>query len=583
MTSKPRLWLHLDNGNGNVVDTVYVSTTPSDNTLTLTISVDTDTTLTAGTLVPKDQAGGGTGSIFYLDLSELGMTSEEFNALALDPASGWISKPYEGDDQLLAFAPNASVALSQGKPLGLSLTGFTLQKAPKASPAQLDVIYFRVFEAYHSAQPQEGAPALMVKVLPLPDTQTGQDLTQKMGVTLDPDQVENGGIENNDLKLDFTVGNNPVDIYASSDPNAQTVFTLKFIYAAQGSDGVGALMTPKQAEGVTISHPSGWDVEFHDEESPFWTLTPKPGSMIVGPDGSASIQFKISGVVTDFIDDSTVIYVSYTNVKDYNDGVYSVKVDKVQHIQILSFTHSPDPVLPGDTVTLSWQTNTDPMQLELDPDPPLAGDPPDLDPSATSYPATISVTTKFTLKATGIQPNSLKNQDQKSLTAHYSDHAPVYLSVDGVGDLRVNTTSGMIQIAEEDSITTTKGDIRFIKRKTDSSYSVAFDVQISFMTWAPLLNTYEPGYFYATKDFVSGNEILFIAQLVKKDCSIFVVSGDIFDKDGGIVMLQMDNGKFISNGTDPNNKLTMPYRLPADKDEGDQYCHFRLRIDTSLS
>ena len=122
----PQLTFSLNNPGAS--DTVYVSSDPTANQLALVLETNVDISLTTGAMVPIEQAGTGSGSLFYLDLSGFKLTTAELNAIAVD-TDGWTSTPYP-DDQMLGFCPTAPLVVSASDTVSLTITGFTLATQP---------------------------------------------------------------------------------------------------------------------------------------------------------------------------------------------------------------------------------------------------------------------------------------------------------------------------------------------------------------------------------------------------------------------------------------------------------------------
>ncbi len=409
----PQLSFSLNNP--GAPDTVYVSAVATDNQLTLVITSNVNASFTSGTVVPINQASAGSGSLLYLDLTQLGLTQAEFNALSLD-GSDWTSVPYYSPtSQVIGFSPTGPMSLTPTDDFSLTLNGFALATQPPTATVQLNVTYFRVSGVTAQNIPMMGNFGVAVT---FPPDKHDKDLHAAILASLSPDEVVNcpvGGPQlANNLVLRFSPGPSPAVIKAV----AGTQFTLTFIYA-NDANGFGAMMTPAQAQPPVFSVTAGqgasaWTITPNTgAQNPYWTLVPPVGQPIIGTGVQSTISFNISGLVTNFQPGPTVVLVAYDNVPGYQSGTYSIVVEKDPHVEISNFTVAPaQSSLTGGVanVTLSW-TVSDATQLTLQ---PLGQDVT----GQTSWPATITDTTPFTLIAEGQRPGNIDNTATADCTAY---------------------------------------------------------------------------------------------------------------------------------------------------------------------
>lgn len=398
-------------GNPDAPGTVYVSTDPADNQLTLTMSATVAASFSAGTLVPPSQAMGGSGSLLYLDVTNLGMTAAEFAAIAL-VADGWTSALYtESGNQYIGFTPAAAVSLAPTPAeISFSITNFTLAQAPGDS-ASLSALSYRVSGITSGSFPSQSSLSIVFAV---PDDNTG-DLTTAMAVSMSPDEVvcsvQQYPAIANDLTLTFTQQPNAPTIHSGDD----TVFTLNFVYASD-VNGFGALLTTDEGKQVTVTAALGttdWTITPNlDANPPFWTLTPPPNQPLFGSSRHASLAFDIGSIVTMFQPGPTVALIGYSGVPGYKPGSFAVTLLKEPHVVISEITVSPQQSVLEDgeaQVTVSWST-TNATQLTLQ---PLGADVT----GKTQMTATISDTTEFTLVAEGQRPGNVDNVASMSALA----------------------------------------------------------------------------------------------------------------------------------------------------------------------
>ena len=405
----PQLTFGLNNP--DAPGTIYVSTDPADNKLTLVMSATVSSGFTVGTLVPPGQAMGGTGSLVYLNLTPLGLTSAEFEALEL-VADGWTCARYSDETgQYIGFTPTAPVTLQPAPAsIGLSLTGFTLAQAPGAS-ASLSVLSYRVSGVTSGNFPFASNIGVVFAV---PDDNTG-DLTTALDVELTPVQVVQSidtcpTIEN-ELVLSFTQKPNAPTINSGSD----TAFVLNFVYATD-ANGYGALLTTDEGKKLGVNAgagATGWTIVPNlNTPTPSWTLEPPPDTAIFGGGAESTLAFDISQLVTSFKPGPTVVMISYSNVPGYKNGSFAITVLKQPHVSISTLTVDPVQSVLEDgsaTVTLNWTTSYA-TRLTLQ---PIGADVT----GQTSYQATIEDSIEFTLIAEGPRPNNVDNVDSQSVVA----------------------------------------------------------------------------------------------------------------------------------------------------------------------
>src|SRR5215469_9353605 len=97
-----QLDFHINNGHAS--ETVYVPTTdPKVNQLVLVIGTNTSVTLVPSQPVEESGAADATGSLFYLNLKNLGLSASELTALQCG-TDAWTSKVYP-DEEVLCLTP----------------------------------------------------------------------------------------------------------------------------------------------------------------------------------------------------------------------------------------------------------------------------------------------------------------------------------------------------------------------------------------------------------------------------------------------------------------------------------------------
>lgn len=167
----------------------------------------------------------------------------------------------------------------------------------------------------------------------------------------------------NSLHLIFTNPQNqqplvPDDLDWQGDP----VFIVSFI----DGKNIGALADETQIASIKINieenYGSFWTCEGKSQGGAWrWELKPikDTNHQILGTGEHASVTFVINDIVADTSPGTTVMYVQYSNIPGFNDGMFALPIDKVkQEDGILKF-YTLTPVKEigiGKPVLLSWET-----------------------------------------------------------------------------------------------------------------------------------------------------------------------------------------------------------------------------------
>jgi hypothetical protein len=331
--------------NGGVPNTVYITTDESENKLVLTITSDVaNTSFTPGELVPPNDADNARGSILYLDLSPLKLTTEEFNKVECK-ADNWDWASYA--PAFICLTPKTDITLGNGPgdEINININKLTISKTPTTSGVSMSVSYYRV------------SPITLLDSLPL---------TSYFSVVV---QAAPGGHENlhdaiacqlstepyicnsipgydpvsNNLSFILKAGPKPVTVNAGP----ATVFTVSMVYA-HAAPGYGALTTPQKAiQDITVTHgqnASEWKItKDADLQNPCWRMVPPADKPLVGTGTKSTVQFNISNIITDFEPGPTILIVEYKDVPGYDAGSFSILLTKIQHVSIADVYVTPNP------------------------------------------------------------------------------------------------------------------------------------------------------------------------------------------------------------------------------------------------
>lgn len=398
-------------GTPGAANTIYITTDKTVNKLVLGVTTDTDGVKFApGTPVPQKQAGTATGSLLYLDLTNLQLTDAEFGLLTFD-APGWTITPYP-EDQQLCLTPESStgtVTLGKGGALSLGVDQLTITNPPSGATVQLTVTCYRIGEVTLGNMGRLVSLAPTLQQAP----SGGGNLHDAIAVSVaDPGIVcstdEYPDVANT-LRLILLPGTAP---HAAA--KAGTTFTLSFVYADPKVDpeGYGALTSTAAAMRFAVIRGAGassWgQADPKDQENPAWLFTP-PAGPLLPPTGSAQIE--MSSIVTSFQPGPTMLILSYSGVEGYDDGSFVVPLEKYGHASISQLGVSPNPSILGDdhqaAIDISWTTAYAPtLTLGYD---DVSGQ--------TDEPTTIHGRTQFTLIAEGPTPSGTPNRATRDVTA----------------------------------------------------------------------------------------------------------------------------------------------------------------------
>lgn len=389
-------------------NTIYITNDPLVNKLTFTIDTNVShTVFTPGSLVDPDDVASTKASLIYLDLSPLQIPLKDFNQIVCK-ATGWEFQHFT--NSIIGMAPLAELSINASSPsVEISIRNLILSNPPSGSNVNLWVRYFHVSPISYQNIPS--VTYFKVSLLNAPEDK--KDLHEAIDCVLaSPSFIVNTidgypQVKNN-ITFAFKPGANPVPVIA----DANTTFTLSFVYAPS-EPGCGALTSPQSAlDYIKVQQQdngSVWAITpNNDAENPGWILQPPSQKPIIGID--ALVSFDVDDIITRFEPGSTLMHVQYHNVPGYNDGAYSIVLNKIPHVSITSLEISPNPSVIVDgtaSVELSW-TAKDYTSLML---MPFYEDVTQLN----TYTATLEKSEIITLVATG--PGSSANQAISRATA----------------------------------------------------------------------------------------------------------------------------------------------------------------------
>jgi DNA-binding beta-propeller fold protein YncE len=392
---------------GNVI---FVTPDASYNQVSLQITLASgQTTLAPGTIpAPDSPPGPGAGTTIYVDLSSLQLLASTWDQITFD-GTGW---------SFQAFADQGVVGMTPaGSPIPLSAEGITIAVHGLVVPTAPASPQASVYASYYNVPGVAGMYASFVVTLQDASGQ-GSDLSEAIGASLSADgivtTVEPLPAAENQFALQFT-GQQRV---AQAGP--QTVFFVRFIYGAPRDPyGYGALTDTDSATQFTVlpgADADEWGIDRDpDAQDPTWTLRPPAGVPITGTGAQSVVEISFSNVVTRYQPGPTVMLVSYQDVPGYQDGAFTLVLNKIPHVAIGSLEVTPSPAYMSGgsaSVTVSWQV-ADALTLELIQDSRITP----LKRGTSQLPAVLQTElTTFTLRATGAA-GAADNTDYKTVQA----------------------------------------------------------------------------------------------------------------------------------------------------------------------
>lgn len=401
---------------GGDANVIYISDDPGYNKLEWQILLNTGSVeLTPAPSIPDPATLPPTsqqGTLLYLSLQGLGLTEASFGKLSFS-APGWSFQPFPAQ-QTVGMTPTEAIKLSAGSAGAQSIVVANLQVAGAPQPTvNLGTqIYDSQFASVYGS--------FKVALQQAPDTKAA-NLQEFLQIQLSGNNILNSfqvtPSVNNTLQLVLAPGAKSAQIAAGP----QSVFNVSFVYGPPGdNDGFGALTTVELATSIAVSRVANadhWQILPHPSaQNVSWDLVPGNGQPIVGTGGEGTtIAFQLAQIVTLYQPGPTAMLVAYSGIPGYQDGVYTILLNKIGHVVIGNLQVTPNPAVAGPdgtaAVTVSWSTNyATELQLTQNWTPnDVTG--------TTSFPATlVAENTAFTLTASGPLAE-LGNRATASVTA----------------------------------------------------------------------------------------------------------------------------------------------------------------------
>lgn len=385
--------------NGADENIVYITIDPQQNQLELVITSNTNCIFTPGSLVPLAKAGlQQAGSNLYLLLAGLNLTDADFGNLVFS-ADGWQFQSYV-ENRAVCMTPARQFDLNSGaaNSIKINISKLVLSNPPQTSSAQLTVKYYRVEPI---TRQNLGRQTIFKVLLQRPPDQHDADLHQVLDIAVSEFNIVNSVALYQEVKNEFSINLRPGVQQREVKPDDKTSFIVTFVYDNE-APGYGALTTPERAGYFTFvrgTNTEGWEItRGMDQQNPSWLLKPPKNKSLLGEGPQAIVSFEVGNVITPFHPGPTLMLVSYQAVPGYQDGLFTILLEKVPHVSIDSMTITPNPTHLSDgkaNVEISWQAyHAGTLELiSSNEDKDVTGQ--------THCKADVSMTTSFTLRAQG--------------------------------------------------------------------------------------------------------------------------------------------------------------------------------------
>lgn len=328
--------------------------------------------MTGGAPANPPPPGGATALV--LELSSLFADPAEVGQLTVT-APGWTPQ-YFPDPQypVWVLAPDASYAWGSGETLRVvvgnltpTVGAFGYDQTLNLYNAGGNYLSNYVYKLIVSAPPTQHKDLMQtlgvdVAVNPVSSFDPKSQRVNYVGITKRPDEPYPNRIQvtlyNKSATFPIVP---PATPWGSSPPQ----FTVSFVPATE-MPGYFALTTPSLLESVTpsiVAGTQGWDFAAVPGTPRQWAMTPlESNHEILGTGTQGVAQFELGGLVTQFVNGPTLMYVQYANVPGYDDGFLSVLLDKQYAVMSIEYMQAmPDQVAvagyAAQQVTLSWKVN----------------------------------------------------------------------------------------------------------------------------------------------------------------------------------------------------------------------------------
>ncbi len=332
---------------------IFVSNDPAVNPLnfTITYSGDGPAKFKGGMLVAESKITPQSPTSFYFTVSSV-LSPDEYAAMTVKLPDGWQAKNLGS----WVVAPVDDITVNPGDSFQFELRNITADNQPGPGSFNID--------NYNVPGVANNGTQLNLSLESPPDNH--KRLADYMHISFvngDTVYIDLGDETLPPNTLVLRLDNYSQTPLVPSDmhwPNTP-VFYLSFV-TASGPPGYGALTTINDMKEISVSlagdYGTKWTIQDHTQRTPpYWAIYPKSHE-ILGTGANAIVEFKISGIVTNFAPSSTNLYLLSSFIPGFDDGSQALPISKVSPVQFVKQLCA-DPSVGshyGEPISLSWET-----------------------------------------------------------------------------------------------------------------------------------------------------------------------------------------------------------------------------------
>jgi hypothetical protein len=335
---------------------VFISNDPAANAVTLIVNnaSGSDLPLRAGAPVMEPPPDGGPTSL-YLSFGDVVPTAAIPQIKVA--ADGWQVKYFSDPAPAFALTPAQDRTFASQSNLNIRISNFPVAGPPRTASIGID------YYGLGTVDDSSSIGSVVVQNPPRDDKplQLDHDI---LGDPVAYITVPESPPIKNTLVFHFS---NPsptdplVDVETKwkSDPPE---FLISFVPAKP--PGYGALTTLERMKDIEVGlaqvYQDAWSVTKDvSGAKPFWRLKPKTHE-ILGIDEAATVEFRVTHLVTELKAGLALFYVQYTNIPGYADGFFAFPLEKRIPNLIAKYAGDKDGrTYAGATVLLEWNLPVD--------------------------------------------------------------------------------------------------------------------------------------------------------------------------------------------------------------------------------
>jgi hypothetical protein len=340
--------------NASKTAAVIISNDPAVNAVTLVVTNATDSNLRlrAGAPVQEPPPDDGPSSL-YLSFGDL-VPPTAIAQIKVE-ADGWQVNYLTDPVPTFALTPTQDRTFASRSDLNIKISNFPVAGPPRTASIGID------YYGFGALDPSSGIASAVVQY----PSRGNKPLVLDRNIVGDPVvfiTVDPASPIKNTLVFHFS-NPSPTDPLVGKDtpwgPNPPE-FLVSFVPGK--APGYGALTTLERMKDIQIGlaqvYQDRWEVRKDSGgPKPLWRVKPKARE-ILGTGEAATVEFRITDLVTELKAGLSLLYVQYANIPGYDDGYFAFQIEKRMPqpgiLQFISLT--PALIKRGDPITLAWQT-----------------------------------------------------------------------------------------------------------------------------------------------------------------------------------------------------------------------------------